>query len=90
MSGACGLITIVLKEIDLSGIEKFCEALKHFKLAVSWGGYESLIIPRCVSKATNEFNLHMKEHRMLRLYIGLEDAAYLINDLEVAFATIPS
>lgn len=90
MSGACGLITIVLKEIDLPGIEKFCEALKHFKLAVSWGGYESLVIPRCVSMATNEFNIQVKEHRMLRLYIGLEDAAYLINDLEVAFATIAS
>ena len=89
MSGACGLITIVLKEIDLPGIEKFCEALKHFKLAVSWGGHESLVIPRCVGMTADKFNQHLKEHRMLRLYIGLEDAAYLINDLESSFATIP-
>ncbi len=88
MSGACGLISIVLKDIDLAGIEKFCETLKHIKMAVSWGGHESLIIPRCVGMAANEFNRELKEHRMLRMYIGLEDPVYLINDLEVGFANI--
>ena len=88
MSGACGLLTIVLKDIDVKGIEKFCETLKHFKMAVSWGGHESLVIPRCAGMSVNEFNPSLKEHRMLRLYIGLEDAAYLINDLEFGFTTI--
>ena len=90
MSGACGLVTIVLKEIDLLGIEKLCETLKHFKMAVSWGGHESLIIPRCVGFSANDFNIEVKEHRMLRLYIGLEDPIHLINDLEVAFAVVTS
>ena len=89
MSGACGLFTIVLKDIDLLGIEKFCHAFKHFKMAVSWGGHESLIIPRCAGISINTFNRKLKEHRMLRLYIGLEDAQYLINDLQAAFAAIP-
>ena len=88
MSGACGLLTIVLKDIDVKGIEKFCETLKHFKMAVSWGGHESLVIPRCAGMSVNEFNPSLKEHRMLRLYIGLENAAYLINDLEFGFTTI--
>ena len=90
MSGACGLVTIVLKEIDLLGIEKLCETLKYFKMAVSWGGHESLIIPRCVGFSANDFNIEVKEHRMLRLYIGLEDPIHLINDLEVAFAVVTS
>ena len=89
MSGACGLLTIVLKDIDLPATEKFCQALKHFKMAVSWGGHESLVIPRCAGFKIAAFNRQLKEHRMLRLYIGLEDAEYLINDLETAFATIP-
>ena len=89
MSGACGLLTIVLKDIDLPGIEKFCQTLKHFKMAVSWGGHESLVIPRCVGIKISAFNNQLKEHRMLRFYIGLESAEYLINDLEGAFATIP-
>ncbi len=89
MSGACGLLTIVLKDIDLSAIEKFCQTLKHFKMAVSWGGHESLIIPRCAGIKINDFHKDIKEHRMVRLYIGLEDTTYLMNDLESAFATIP-
>ena len=89
MIGACGLLTIVLKDIDLPDIEKFCQTLKHFKMAVSWGGHESLVIPRCAGIKINEFKRHLKEHRMLRLGIGLEDSEYLINDLQAAFATIP-
>ena len=89
MKGACGLITVVLKETDLLSIENFCQALKHFKMAVSWGGHESLVIPRCVGIAPNDFNQQLKEHLMLRFYIGLEEPAYLINDLEAAFALIP-
>ena len=88
MSGAGGLVTIVLKDIDVKGIEKFCETLKHFKMAVSWGGHESLAIPRCAGMSVNEFNPALKEHRMLRLYIGLEEPLYLINDLDAGFATI--
>lgn len=90
MSGACGLLTIILKDIDLYSIEKFCQALKHFKMAVSWGGHESLVIPRCAGISINTFNRQLKEHRMLRLYIGLEDPEYLMNDLQTAFATITS
>lgn len=89
MSGACGLITIVLKEVDLKSIEKFCQMLKHIKMAVSWGGHESLVIPRCAGFATDAFNRQLKEHRMLRFYIGLEAPEYLINDLDAAFATLP-
>ena len=31
------------------------------------------------------FDADLLEHRMIRLYIGLEEAAYLIADLEQAF-----
>ena len=51
-------------------------------MAVSWGGYESLIIPRCAGIKREDFNLANPEHRMLRLYVGLEDPASLITDPE--------
>ena len=54
-------------------------------MAVSWGGHESLIIPKCSGIQPADFNVANKEHRMLRLYVGLEDADYLIKDLEQAF-----
>ena len=85
MDGACGLLTFILKEVNLLQIEKFCESLKHIVMAVSWGGHESLIIPRCAGVPADEFNVQNKEHRMLRLYVGLEDADYIINDLQRGF-----
>ena len=53
-------------------------------MAVSWGGHESLILPKCASLTGPAFDPSIKEHRLLRLYTGLEDADYLIRDLEQA------
>lgn len=85
MSGARGLFTFIIKAENINIIEKFCEDLQHFFMAVSWGGHESLIIPKCSGIQPADFNADNKEHRMLRLYVGLEDADYLIKDLEQAF-----
>jgi cystathionine beta-lyase/cystathionine gamma-synthase len=89
MKGACGLFSFYLKEsVSLENIEKFCESLKHILMAVSWGGHESLIIPGCASIKPGEFNPSDEAHRIFRLYCGLEDADYIIADLEQAFDTI--
>ena len=85
MSGACGLLTFVYKTDSRQEIVDFCEALQHIFMAVSWGGHESLIIPRCAGIAPANFRPDKKEHRMLRLYVGQESADYLIADLEQAF-----
>jgi cystathionine beta-lyase len=85
MSGACGLLTFIIKAETITQVEKFCEGLRHFFMAVSWGGHESLIIPKCSGIQPGDFNATNREHRMMRLYVGLEDADYLIKDLEQAF-----
>ncbi|HEV8079356.1 MAG TPA: PLP-dependent transferase [Chitinophagaceae bacterium] len=59
--------------------------LKHILLAVSWGGHESLIIPKCASINPADFDADNKEHHMLRLYVGLEEPEYITKDLEQAF-----
>ena len=81
MKGAAGLLTIVLKTKKMESIVKFCESLKHIMMAVSWGGHESLVIPKCASIPEKDFDPSKKEHRYVRMYIGLEDADYLIKDL---------
>jgi cystathionine beta-lyase/cystathionine gamma-synthase len=86
MSGACGLLTFAIKANNLQQVENFCEALQHILMAVSWGGHESLIIPKCAGVQPQRFDAANKDHRMMRLYVGLEEAAYLINDMEQAFA----
>jgi cystathionine beta-lyase/cystathionine gamma-synthase len=84
MSGACGLVSFYLKANSIDEVERFCESLQHIMMAVSWGGHESLIIPKCAGIKREKFNAENKDHRMIRLYVGLEEAEYLIGDLENA------
>ncbi|HMW65305.1 MAG TPA: PLP-dependent aspartate aminotransferase family protein [Chitinophagaceae bacterium] len=84
MKGACGLITFAIDVKLKDEIVKFCESLQHIMMAVSWGGHESLIIPKCAGISEKDFNPGNIEHRYVRLYCGLEDADYLIKDLEQA------
>lgn len=88
MSGACGLFTIVVKAKKMQQIVTFCESFQHILMAVSWGGHESLAIPRCASLFPNEFDPANREHRMIRFYIGLEEADYLIKDIEQALRKV--
>ena len=88
MDGACGLLSFHLKVKKIDDIVIFCESLKHILMAVSWGGYESLIIPGCASVNENDYTIAQKSQRMLRLYIGQEEPEYIINDLQQALNII--
>jgi cystathionine beta-lyase/cystathionine gamma-synthase len=81
MKGACGLFTMILKLKRREEIVKFCESLEHIMMAVSWGGHESLVIPKCAGIKKTEFDINNREHRYIRMYVGLEDSDYLIADL---------
>ena len=85
MTGACGLFSFYIKADTIKEVEDFCEGLKHILIAVSWGGYESLIIPGCASIKAEDFNPKNKDHRILRMFVGLEDPEYIIEDLERGF-----
>jgi cystathionine beta-lyase/cystathionine gamma-synthase len=71
-------------------IPTFCNSLSLFRLGVSWGGYESLVMPAAVSitqagehSAAVDFGV---SPRLIRLFIGLEDPDELWSDLGAAFA----
>jgi cystathionine beta-lyase/cystathionine gamma-synthase len=87
MKGGAGLLSFYVRAGSREQIVRFCESLRHIMMAVSWGGHESLILPKCASLTAEEFDPAVKEHRMLRLYTGLEDPEYLVRDLEQAFQT---
>lgn len=88
MKNACGLFTFTLKTKKREDIVKFCESLQHIMMAVSWGGHESLVIPKCAGIAPADFDQANKEHGYIRMYVGLEEPAYLIGDLEQALTKI--
>ncbi len=81
MKNAGGLFSVVFKAKSIDQVEGFCNSLKRFLMAVSWGGHESLVIPSIVSVKPEEWDAKIESHRLIRFYVGLEDAEYLIADL---------
>jgi cystathionine beta-lyase/cystathionine gamma-synthase len=85
MKEAPGLFSFYVKAESRRQIVTFCESLRHIMMAVSWGGHESLLLPKCAGLQDEEFDAANPEHRLIRMYVGLEDADYLTKDLEQAF-----
>lgn len=85
MKEAPGLFSFYFKATSRQQIVTFCESLQHIKMAVSWGGHESLLLPKCAGIQDEDFHADNPEHQMARIYVGLEDPAYLIADLDQAF-----
>jgi cystathionine beta-lyase/cystathionine gamma-synthase len=83
-----GLLSIELAT-DLDGVERFCDGLQRFLMAVSWGGYESLALPVAgVRDWRGRESQAGVPVTLVRLSIGLEDPAVLVEDLAQAFARI--
>ena len=88
MNGACGLFTFTLKGGSLASITRFCEGLRHITMAVSCGGHESLILPKCAGINPEHFNPENIDHQYIRMYTGLEDPAYIIEDIRQALSKL--
>jgi cystathionine beta-lyase/cystathionine gamma-synthase len=86
LGGTSGLFSFTLAEgVD---IPAFTDRLRLFKLGVSWGGHESLVVPaelvrqqRTGPNSAIDFGV---DPRMVRLHVGLEGADALWKDLEAA------
>lgn len=87
MTNNSGQFSIALKTDDLKKVDRFCDSLQHFLMAASWGGHESLIYPAAASYNSGNYKSSLN-FNLVRFYIGLEDADYLIRDIEQALATI--
>ena len=83
MSGTTGLLSFMPRDQKRTSVRTLTEATRLFRLGVSWGGHESLIVPL-------EFQpMDWPEKKwVVRLYCGLEHPDDLISDLEQAFAKI--
>lgn len=88
LTGTSGLFSFVFREgVD---VRAFADNLELFKLGVSWGGHESLIVPGEVvlqQKAQpNSAHAFGMNPRSVRLHVGLEGTEALWSDLEAAIA----
>ena len=87
LSGFSGLFSFRLRG-GAAAARQLCDRLTVFRLAVSWGGHESLAIPTQLGLIqpglTNSFHAFGVPDDMVRLSIGLEDVEDLWRDLETA------
>lgn len=81
MTGTTGLISFVPAFQDRETVRRVTEATRLFRLGVSWGGHESLVVPL-------EFQaMDWPEKKwVVRLYCALEHPDDLIADLDQALA----
>lgn len=85
MRGFSGLMSFEI-EGGKEELRKFINSLQIFTIAVSWGGYESLVIP---GEQVFKDRIDVKDgsSQLIRISVGLEDADDLIADLDNALKT---
>lgn len=86
LSGTSGLFSFAFREGVR--IPVFADALDLFKLGVSWGGHESLVVPaevvRKQAAGPNSAIDFGVDERVVRLHVGLEGVDALWRDLAAA------
>lgn len=85
-AGSNGLLSFELRNDEVTGVERFIDALQVFGLGASWGGYESLVTVADLSDRNSVSDRQLNP--VLRLHIGLEDVGALIEDLQRGFAAL--
>ncbi len=80
-TGAAGLFSVVFHPCSDDQIRAFVDALHHFGIGVSWGGYESLVLPVSPQRSAGTW---ADDGQLVRFNIGLEDLESLKADLAAA------
>lgn len=85
--GSCGLLSF---ELDATPEETkdVVDALKLFKIGVSWGGFESLVCMPFYKNTDEKAEWLGGTRRIVRIHCGLEGAENLIKDLTQALETL--
>jgi cystathionine beta-lyase/cystathionine gamma-synthase len=79
MKASPGLFSLELKT-DVKGVERFCDSLKRFLMACSWGGHESLVFPFCAIADEGRKASNLPDG-LVRFFIGIDEAEYLKEDI---------
>ena len=80
-NGAAGLFGVIFHPCPDDRVRAFVDALHHFGIGVSWGGYESLVLP---VKPVRTATPWTEDGQLVRFNIGLEDLDSLKADLAAA------
>jgi len=87
-TGSTGLFSFILdKKYSKEAVSAMVDNMKIFGIGASWGGFESLIMPIDPSSIRTTSKWPHK-NTCIRVYIGLEDVADIIKDLEKSLERI--
>lgn len=81
LSGYGSLMSFIPKG-SIEEVKAFANRLTWFKLGVSWGGFESLIVVNRFNPTPEEEQRRSIPARLVRIYVGLENTEALIADLD--------
>ena len=84
LTGYSGLFSIELVDGRYEGVRKFIDGLKRFRIGVSWGGVESIVLTPNRGYNTAYLDSQGMPHGTVRLSVGLEGADVLIEDIDRA------
>ena len=87
---AAGLFSVIFDErFSPAQVDRFCDALRLFKLGYSWGGPVSLVVPYDVaSMRSSRLGPCPYKGVLVRFSVGLEDVEDLRADLEQALSAL--
>jgi cystathionine beta-lyase/cystathionine gamma-synthase len=87
LTGYSGLFSFELNTDRYEDVRRVIDAVRRFRIGVSWGGVESLIITP--NRGTNQAELDAQRipGGLIRVSIGLDGADVLIADLDGALRT---
>ena len=84
LTGFSGLFSFELKDAGFDEVRRFIDSLKRFRIGVSWGGVESLVISPNRGNNLHYLDSQRIPHGLIRMSIGLEGADALIDDISAA------
>ena len=80
--GASGLFAIEMRPMPAPAFARFIDRLHLFGIGLSWGGYESLVLPMDAPKRSA--SSYQPQGKIVRIHAGLEDCKDLMADLQQA------
>ena len=90
LTGHSGLFSFELANGEFDQVRRFIDGLKRFRIGVSWGGVESLVISPNRGNNFAYLDSQRIPHGLIRLSIGLEGAEVLIDDINASFDALAS
>ena len=86
LTGFSGLLSFELADGRFEAVRRFIDGLKRFRIGISWGGVESLVISPNRGHNPGYLDAQRIPHGLVRLSVGLEGGEVLIDVITAAFS----